>query len=90
MTEQQFRAQLAQRAFSAPVRVQRDPNTRLAHHAHPFEAMALIVAGDITITTATGAVTYTAGEVFHLPANEAHEEAFGPQGVVYLAGRKAP
>jgi hypothetical protein len=31
---------------------------------------------------------YRAGDVFHLGANVAHAEWYGPQGVSYLVGRK--
>ncbi|MFP3480856.1 hypothetical protein SB780_39035, partial [Burkholderia sp. SIMBA_057] len=47
-----------------------------------------ILSGDITISTEQGDTTYHPGETFHLQPNELHREAFGSQGVRYLAGRK--
>ncbi|MBL8488149.1 MAG: cupin domain-containing protein [Rhodocyclaceae bacterium] len=57
-------------------------------HARPFEARALILAGEITIRAGGRTVSYGAGDAFHLPAGLAHQESYGPAGVRYLVGRK--
>ncbi|KAB8307835.1 MULTISPECIES: cupin domain-containing protein [Rahnella] len=89
MTENEFRLLLVDNGFDEPVLVEREPLIRLEKHAHPFEAMAFILSGEITITTQNGFRTYCAGEIFHLQPNEMHEEEFGDQGVRYLSGRKS-
>jgi quercetin dioxygenase-like cupin family protein len=78
---------LAQEGFPEPVLVTREPG-HMDEHTHPFEAKALIVAGEITIRSNGEAQVYCVGDVFHLPANVPHVEDYGPQGVQYLAGRK--
>jgi len=88
MTEYEFRKLLAEQGFNQPLLVERAAATELDNHVHPFEALALILSGDITISTEQGETTYRTGETFHLQPNELHHEAFGPQGVRYLAGRK--
>ncbi|MGK3144361.1 cupin domain-containing protein [Pantoea sp. C2G6] len=88
MTEHEFRKLLAEQGFAEPVLVERAPATQLDNHLHPFEALALIISGDMTISTEQGDTTYHPGETFHLQANELHREVFGAQGVRYLAGRK--
>lgn len=88
MTEHEFRKLLAEQGFEAPVLVERAPATQLDNHVHPFEALALIISGEITLSTEQGDTTYRPGETFHLQPNELHREAFGPEGVRYLAGRK--
>lgn len=88
MTEHDFRTLLAEQGFEPPLLVERAAATQLDNHVHPFEALALILSGDITISTEQGETTYHAGETFHLQPNELHREAFGPEGVRYLAGRK--
>lgn len=50
--------------------------------------MALIVAGEITITADGRSVTYRSGEIFHLGNGVQHEERYGPAGVRYLVGRR--
>jgi len=88
MTEHEFRKLLAEQGFDAPLLIERAAAAQLDNHVHPFEALALILSGDITISTEQGDTTYHPGETFHLQPNELHREAFGPQGVRYLAGRK--
>lgn len=89
MQQEEFVKQLAEQGFDAPVVVEREPNGRLEHHAHPFEAKALILAGEITILSQSGEKTWRVGEVFHLQRDEPHSEFFGPEGVRYLSGRKS-
>lgn len=88
MTEHEFRKLLAEQGFDEPLFIERAAAAQLDNHVHPFEALALILSGDITISTEQGDTTYHPGETFHLQPNELHREAFGSQGVRYLAGRK--
>lgn len=88
MTPDHFTHVLAQEGFAEPVRVEREPHGFWDNHTHPFEAKALVLAGDIRIVTATSERVYRQGEVFHLQANEPHSEFYGPMGVCYLVGRK--
>ena len=89
MTEQQFRTLLAEKGFAEPVIVERGANSELDHHEHPFEAMGLILSGDITLYTENQATTYREGDIFHLHAGQPHRETFGDRGVRYLSGRKS-
>lgn len=76
-----FIEQLAREGFQPPVLVEREALGRLDSHAHPFEAKALVVQGDLHIRTATGERHYGVGQV-------PHSERFGAEGVRYLAGRR--
>ena len=68
--------------------------TRAAHghldvHTHPFEARALILAGEIRIRCeGEEEKLYRPGEVFHLAHGQPHSESYGPEGVRYLVGRR--
>jgi quercetin dioxygenase-like cupin family protein len=84
----EFEAQLVSEGFEIAL-VEREPNGFLDTHEHPFEAKALILAGEISIGTGETDRRYRAGEIFHLQAGVPHTERYGPQGVRYLAGRKA-
>ena len=69
--------------------VTRAAHGRLDLHTHPFEARALILAGEIRIQCAgQEEKLYRPGEVFHLAHEEPHSESYGPGGVSYLVGRK--
>jgi quercetin dioxygenase-like cupin family protein len=74
--------------FAEPVLIERAPDTGLDDHAHPFEARALILDGQITIVAGGNARVYRPGDVFHLRRDEPHAERYGPQGVRYLSGRR--
>ena len=89
MNAEEFAQTLARDGFEPPVTVQREAHGMLAQHTHPFEAKALILAGEIRIAAQGAERTYRSGDIFHLPAHEPHTEHYGPEGVTYLVGRKA-
>lgn len=88
MTEDEFRQWLAREGVDTVVAVEREPDGMLDTHTHPFEARALVTAGEITIEAEGRTRRYGPGDVFQLGANIPHIERYGPQGVRYLAGRK--
>lgn len=87
MERQAFTDTLAKEGFAELVTVTREAGA-MDEHAHPFEAKALILAGEIHIRIGDEERLYRAGDVFHLPANVPHAERYGPDGVEYLVGRK--
>ena len=90
MNKQDFEAQLKAESFNEAVTVSKPVGYTMEEHAHPFEAWALIVEGDITLHINGTSTTYAAGDVFRLPAETPHHESAVPHGVTYLAGRKYP
>jgi len=89
MEREMFAAALEKEGFSELVTVEREPNGGLDVHAHPFEAKALVLDGEISIAVGGQERTYRRGEIFHLKAGEPHTERYGAQGVHYLVGRRA-
>ncbi|EON15633.1 MULTISPECIES: hypothetical protein [Pandoraea] len=87
MQRDAFERELALEGFTELVKVTREAGN-LDVHAHPFEAKALILFGEIAIRIGDNERVYHEGDVFHLRANEAHAEHYGPAGVQYLVGRK--
>ncbi|UUW70757.1 cupin domain-containing protein [Pseudomonas oryzihabitans] len=88
MDQATFIEQLAREGFQPPVLVERDALGRLEPHAHPFEARALVIQGELRIRSAAGKRHYGVGDIFQLAAQKPHSEVFGPTGVRYLAGRR--
>jgi quercetin dioxygenase-like cupin family protein len=88
MERDDFIEMLAREGFTETVLVEREANGFIDDHAHPFEAKALILEGELTIRCGTKETRYRMGDVFHLKANETHWERYGPDGVCYLVGRK--
>ena len=88
MTPQEFDVALRAEGYSPAVPVQRPIGYSLGDHQHPFDACALVTAGEFTITVEGHSRTYAAGDIFRLPAETEHVERAGPEGVSYLACRK--
>jgi len=88
MEKDDFVAMLAQEQFGEVLTVEREANGAMDSHAHPFEAKALILQGELTIRTSGAERVYRSGDIFHLRAQIVHEERYGPAGVTYLVGRK--
>jgi quercetin dioxygenase-like cupin family protein len=64
------------------------PHTAAPNHCHDFDAKALVLGGEITITCDNAPVTYRAGQCFAVPAGQMHAERVGPEGVALLSGRR--
>jgi uncharacterized cupin superfamily protein len=88
MERQAFMRELQEAGFPEPQPMSREANGHQDEHTHEFEIRALVLQGQITIGVRGVQNTYRAGDVFHLTAHTAHTERYGPQGVMYLAGRK--
>ncbi|HYN14059.1 MAG TPA: cupin domain-containing protein [Burkholderiales bacterium] len=65
-----------------------EPHRRNAEHSHPFDVLALVLEGDITLTVDSRARKYSAGDEFSMQAGCVHAEDAGPSGVRYLVGRR--
>ena len=88
MNIEAFHDELKANGFDAALVVDRPIGYAMGEHQHPFDACALITAGDITLEVDGVSTRYGAGEVFRLPAGTPHHEAAGPQGVSFLSGRR--
>ena len=88
MTHQEFHDELKANGFDAALPLDRPVGYAMGEHQHPFDACALVTAGDITLVVDGVSTRYSAGDVFRLAAETPHHEAVGPQGVSYLSGRR--
>lgn len=89
ITPAEFEAALRRDGYTAETR-ELAPGHTTPEHTHPFDVRALVLEGEITLTTAEGAITYRPGDVFTMAAGRPHAEAVGPKGVRNLAGRLHP
>ena len=88
MNTQAFHDELKANGFDAALVIDRPIGYAMGEHQHPFDACALITAGDITLEVDGVSTRYDTGDVFRLAAGTPHHEAAGPQGVSYLSGRR--
>lgn len=88
MNQHDFEAALKAENYPEIVNISKEVGYEMGEHSHAFDAYALILQGDITLTVNGVANTYKAGETFRLAANTPHQESAISQGVNYLVGRR--
>jgi quercetin dioxygenase-like cupin family protein len=89
MNTQAFEESLKAEHYGEIVTVTKDVGYKMDEHQHPFDACALITAGQIDITVGGIKQAYKAGDVFRLAAGTVHLEDASHYGVTYLVGRRA-
>jgi quercetin dioxygenase-like cupin family protein len=57
-------------------------------HSHDFDVRALVLSGELTLTTEGTSRTYRGGDIFEMPAGCVHSEQYGPDGSESLVGRR--
>ena len=63
------------------------PNAVLATHTHPFDAEAIVVRGEMWLTTGDRTWHLTPGSTFRLSAGTPHSERYGLEGATFWVGR---
>jgi quercetin dioxygenase-like cupin family protein len=88
MDAAQFEADLKRAGYS-DIETKRVGSSESTHpHAHPFHVRALVLAGELTLTSQGASRTFRAGDAFEMAAGCVHSEQHGPEGTTYLVGRK--
>lgn len=64
------------------------PGMTVPDHTHPFDARALVLDGEISVTWQGQTKTCRQGDVFTMAAGVTHSEQLGPDGVRFLVGRR--
>ena len=66
------------------------PHQEVDTHAHPFDADAVVTAGEMWLIREDGTQHLKVGDTFHLAAGTPHSERYGPEGATYWVARRAP
>jgi len=66
------------------------PHAVIEHHAHPFDADAVVTQGEMWLTCGDETRHLLPGGEFHLPAHTPHSERYGPEGATYWVARRVP
>lgn len=88
MNEAEFRAHLKAHAYDEPELIERASAPFNDEHAHEFAAFALVIDGEVTVKSATGATTCRSGDHFELAAHTPHAERYGTDGARFLLARR--
>ncbi len=59
-------------------------------HSHPFDAEALVTAGEMWLVCQDGTQHLLAGDTFTLAGGTPHSERYGPEGATYWVARRTP
>ena len=59
----------------------------VAEHSHPFNAEAVVVAGEMWLARSGRVEHLLPGDTFVLAPNERHDERYGPDGATYWVAR---
>jgi quercetin dioxygenase-like cupin family protein len=88
MDRNAFEARLKAEGYPEIRTNQLPPARHNPEHSHPFDVLAMVLEGEITLTVDGKAQTYRPGEAFSMKAGCRHVEDIGPAGVKYLVGRR--
>jgi len=66
------------------------PNQVVDEHTHPFDADAVVTAGEMWLVQGDATQHLLPGDTFRLPAGTPHSERYGPQGATYWVARRHP
>jgi len=83
-----FEARLAREGYPDTLVKTLEPNVVIERHTHPYDVLALVLAGEATIDCGAGPVTYRPGDVLELAADVPHTEHYGADGYTFLVGRR--
>lgn len=89
-TYTEFRDQMLAAGYDEVLERPWAPGAVVHTHTHPFEASALVVAGEMWLSVRGAPAQHLLpGGRFHLQPNEPHEERYGATGATYWVARKA-
>jgi quercetin dioxygenase-like cupin family protein len=83
-----FKQQLGELGFTEVLTRTWGPNQFVDTHTHDFEVRALVLEGEFVLGCDGQDKLLRPGDVFTLAPRRPHTERYGPQGAVYLVGRK--
>lgn len=90
MSFQEFEGNALAQGFDEALERQWAPLTIVDVHAHPFDAKALVVQGDMWLTIGAGETRHLRpGDTFEIDRDVTHSERYGGEGATYWVARRA-
>lgn len=86
---QAFEAEAVARGYAPLLERRWVPGTTLDVHAHPFDARAVMVEGEMWLTVGSETRHLRAGDTFELDRQVPHSERYGDQGAVFWVARRS-
>jgi hypothetical protein len=83
-----FAERMKKLGFDEVLKREWPPLTTVAEHAHPFDSNAIVVRGEMWLTTNGRTEHLLPGGTFELRARQPHSERYGPNGATYWVARR--
>ena len=83
-----YEAEALSKGFDAVLVRRWDPHAVIDEHAHPFDASAVVVEGEMWLTEAGKTRHLLPGDTFELPQGTLHSERYGVEGATYWVARR--
>jgi quercetin dioxygenase-like cupin family protein len=90
MDPEVFKRELSELGFTEVLTRTWAANQFVDMHTHNFEVRALVLEGEFVLGCDGKEQLLRPGDIFTLDRNRPHTERYGPQGAIFLAGRKHP
>ncbi len=87
-TFDRFRIRTLAAGFEEPLERRWPPGKVLELHTHPFDADAVVAAGEMWLTCKGQTRHLLPGDTFVLPQGTPHAERYGPHGATYWVARR--
>lgn len=87
LTFETFRSAALAEGFDEVVERVWAPDTVLEEHTHPFAVKAMVVQGEMWLTTGDLTQHLRPGDLFELAHGEPHTERYGSDGATYWVAR---
>ena len=88
MNIEEFKQSLVDQGYSDATSVTYEPSMENEMHTHKFSGCLFVLEGEFTLVTEAGSVTHLPGETCQLDAGVLHYERAGPDGTMFLVGKK--
>jgi len=85
---QLFESQALAQGYQVVLDLRWEPDTVLTEHSHPFDAYALVLQGELWLTTAGTTQHITPGNSYRVQRGAAHSERYGAHGARTLMARR--
>lgn len=88
MNFDQFEREALAQGFDTVLERQWAAQTVVTEHSHPFDAKALLVAGELWLTMGAETKHLQPGDGFNLSRGTPHSERYGAEGATFWVARR--
>ena len=84
----QFESRVRAQGFNEVLERKWEPGQVMATHVHSFDALAVVIQGELWLTTGACTSHIVSGGGFEIERNTPHAERYGPEGATFWVARR--